>query len=98
MFRYYVMRFGKCFFFMLDYMNFVYVNVGLVMEGIYYRIIDLCNFLYDFKKKFYCCLIYDLKIIEWFIFFLEKKIYWINNDDLIILKRIYNIIIGNNFV
>lgn len=49
---------------MLDYMNFVYVNVGLVMEGIYYRIIDLCNFLYDFKKKFYCCLIYDLKIIE----------------------------------
>lgn len=36
---------------MLDYMNFVYVNVGLVMEGIYYRIIDLCNFLYDFKKN-----------------------------------------------
>lgn len=82
---------------MLDYMNFVYVNVGLVMEGIYYRIIDLCNFLYDFKKNLLLFNIWfkDNRMI--YIFF-RKKIYWINNDDLIILKRIYNIIIGNNFV
>lgn len=82
---------------MLDYMNFVYVNVGLVMEGIYYRIIDLCNFLYDLKKNLLLFNIWfkDNRMI--YIFF-RKKIYWINNDDLIILKRIYNIIIGNNFV
>lgn len=82
---------------MLDYMNFVYVNVGLVMEGIYYRIIDLCNFLYDFKKNLLLFNIWFKDNRKIYIFF-RKKIYWINNDDLIILKRIYNIIIGNNFV
>lgn len=67
------MRPGKRLLSMPDHMNSVHANVGLVMEGTYYRITDLRNLLYDFKKKPYCCLIHDLKITERLIFPLEKK-------------------------
>lgn len=64
------MRPGKRLLSMPDHMNSVHANVGLVMEGTYYRITDLRNLLYDLKNNL---LLHDLKITERLIFPLEKK-------------------------